>query len=56
MADEIRDEAISRILNDDKANPILVIKQKELFEEAEKVTDMCEHVANVVESIIVKNN
>lgn len=56
MADEIRDEAISHILNDDKANPILVIKQKELFEEAEKVTDMCEHVANVVESIIVKNN
>ncbi len=56
MADEIRDEAISRILNDEKANPILVIKQKELFEEAENVTDMCEHVANVVESIIVKNN
>ncbi len=56
MADEIRDEAISRILNDANANPILVIKQKELFEEAENVTDMCEHVANVVESIIVKNN
>lgn len=56
MADEIRDEAISRILNDENANPILVIKQKELFEEAENVTDMCEHVANVVESIIVKNN
>lgn len=56
MADEIRDEAISRILNDENANPILVIKQKELFEEAENVTDMCEHVANVVESIIVKNS
>ncbi|MDD6172771.1 MAG: DUF47 family protein [Elusimicrobia bacterium] len=56
MADEIRDEAISRILNDESANPILVIKQKELLEEAESVTDMCEHVANVVESIIVKNN
>lgn len=56
MADEIRDEAISRILNDENANPILVIKQKELLEEAESVTDMCEHVANVVESIIVKNN
>ena len=56
MADEIRDEAISRILNEENANPILVIKQKELFEEAENVTDMCEHVANVVESIIVKNS
>lgn len=56
MADEIRDEAISRILNDETANPLLVIKQKELFEAAESVTDMCEHVANVVESILVKNN
>jgi predicted phosphate transport protein (TIGR00153 family) len=56
LADEIRDEAISRILNVDNSNPILVIKQKELFEAAESVTDSCEQVANVVESIIVKNN
>ncbi len=57
LADEIRDEAISRILNDDKnSNAITVIKQKELLEAAENVTDLCEHIANVVESIIVKNN
>lgn len=56
LADEIRDEAISKLLNDPKADPISVIKQKELFEAAELVTDMCEHVANVVESILVKNN
>ncbi len=56
LADEIRDEAISKLLNDPKADPIMVIKQKELFEAAEFVTDMCEHVANVVESILVKNN
>ena len=56
MADEIRDEAISRILNDNNANPILVIKQKELIEAAESVTDTCEHAANVLESILVKNN
>ncbi len=56
MADVIRDEAISRILNEPDANPIHVIKQKELFEAAETVTDMCEYVANVVESILVKNN
>ena len=56
LADEIRDEAISKLLNEPKADPILVIKQKELFEAAESVTDMCEHVANVVESILVKNN
>ncbi|WP_428898379.1 hypothetical protein Dip518_000572 [Parelusimicrobium proximum] len=56
LADEIRDEAISRILNDENANPIMVIKQKELFEAAEGVTDSCEQIANVVESILVKNN
>lgn len=56
LADELRDEAISKLLNDPKADPIMVIKQKELFEAAESVTDMCEHVANVVESILVKNN
>ena len=56
LADEIRDEAISRILNDNNANPILVIKQKELIEAAEGVSDTCEHAANVLESILVKNN
>lgn len=56
MADTLRDEAISRILNEPNANPIMVIKQKELFEAAETVTDMCENVANVVETILVKNN
>ncbi len=56
VADEIRDNAISRILNDETANPLQVIKQKELFEEAEAVTDYCEQVANVIESILVKNN
>ena len=56
LADDIRDEAISRILNDEKMNPLLAIKQKELFEESEAVTDMCEYVANTISSILVKNN
>ncbi len=54
-ADVIRDEAISYLFEHEK-NPVMVIKQKELYEEAEKVTDYCEHLANVVESILVKNN
>ena len=56
LADEIRDEALARILNDEKLNPLMAIKQKELFEESEGVTDMCEHVANTISSILVKNN
>lgn len=56
MADILRDEAISKLLNDENANPIVVIKKKEMYETCENVTDLCEHVANIVESILVKNN
>ena len=54
-ADVIRDEAISNLFEKEK-DPIMIIKQKELYEEAENVADFCEHTANVVESILVKNN
>ena len=56
MGDILRDEAISKLLNDENANPIVVIKKKEMYETCENVTDLCEHVANIVESILVKNN
>lgn len=51
--DVLRDEAISDLFEHEK-DPIMVIKQKELYEAAENVTDLCEHVANMVESILVK--
>ncbi len=54
-ADVLRDEAISSLFENEK-DPIMVIKQKELYEEAENVADYCEHTANVIESILVKNN
>lgn len=53
--DVLRDEAISSLFANEK-DPIMVIKQKELYEIAETTTDFCEHVANMVESILVKNN
>ncbi len=53
--DVLRDEAISDLFDNEK-DPIMVIKQKELYEIAETTTDFCEHVANMVESILVKNN
>ena len=56
MADILRDEAISTLLNNENANPIVVIKKKEMYETCENVTDLCEHTANIVESILVKNN
>ena len=53
--DVIKDEALSYLFDNEK-DPIMVIKQKELYEIAETTTDFCEHVANMVESILVKNN
>ena len=54
-SDVIHDEAISYLFEHEK-DPIMVIKQKELYEIAESTTDYCEHAANLVESILVKNN
>jgi len=53
--DVLRDEAISYLFANEK-DPIMIIKQKELYEVAEKITDACEHIANLVESILVKNS
>lgn len=54
-ADVLRDEAITALFENEK-DPVMIIKQKELYEKAEDVADYCEHTANVVESILVKNN
>ncbi|MGH9582941.1 MAG: DUF47 domain-containing protein [Bryobacteraceae bacterium] len=37
-------------------DPILLIKQKEVFEILEAATDMCEDVADVVQNVAVKNS
>ena len=53
--DVLRDEAITFLFENEK-DPVMIIKQKELYELAETITDYCEHVANLVESILVKSN
>ena len=40
---------------DDARDPILLIKQKEILETLEAATDRCEDVANVLETIVIKN-
>lgn len=37
-------------------DPILLIKKKEVYERLELTTDACEHVANMLESIIMRNS
>jgi uncharacterized protein Yka (UPF0111/DUF47 family) len=54
VGDTMRDAMLGQLFETEK-DPIMVIKRKEIYEDAETVLDVCEDVANVVESIFVKN-
>ncbi len=53
-ADDLFERAIASLFDTCK-DPIVLIKQKELFVSLETATDQCEDAANVIESIMVKN-
>jgi predicted phosphate transport protein (TIGR00153 family) len=52
--DKLLHEGLTRIF-DEASDPILLIKQKEILETLEAATDRCEDVANVLETIVLKN-
>lgn len=52
-ADDLLDISMMRLFSDD-ISAVELIKQKDIFQMLETVTDKCEDVANVVESIIIK--
>ena len=54
-ADRLFQAAIGSLFDEVK-DPIEVIKRKEIIETLEAATDKAEDVANVLESIVVKNN
>jgi predicted phosphate transport protein (TIGR00153 family) len=53
VGDAIRDRALSELFAGAR-DPIAVIKWKDIYQEAETVLDVCEDVAHVVDSIMVK--
>ncbi len=53
VGDQLRDTVLAELFETEK-DPILVIKKKEIYEDAETALDICEDVANVIESILVK--
>ncbi len=53
IGDALRDRVLSDLFENSK-NPIEVIKWKENYQDAESVLDICEDVAHVIESILVK--
>jgi hypothetical protein len=54
-ADDLFDEAIARLFAE-ASDPLELIKTKEVLSSLEIATDKCEDVANVLESILVKNS
>ncbi len=53
VGDAMRDRALSELFATSQ-DPIAVIKWKDIYTEAETVLDICEDVAHVVDSIMVK--
>lgn len=53
-ADELFDQATIQLFTEKNLAPLELIKRKDLYQEMEEVTDMCEDAANVIESIIIK--
>ena len=53
LGDTMRDNVLAELFETEK-DPIVVIKLKEIYQDAETVLDICEDVAHVVQSILVK--
>jgi hypothetical protein len=54
QGDEVQRRALARLFREE-AKPLEIAKWQEIFDRLETATDRCEDVANVLESIVVKN-
>lgn len=48
-------DALAKLFEDFKDDPIIIIKWKEIYEHLEDASDKCEDVANVLETIVLKH-
>ena len=53
--DRIVHDAIAALFRDDRIDPLIVIRWKDVYEGLERAIDACETAANVVANIAVKN-
>jgi uncharacterized protein Yka (UPF0111/DUF47 family) len=52
--DRISRDAIASLF-ESGIDPLVVIRWKDIFERLEEAIDACEHVANTLEGIVIKN-
>lgn len=53
-ADDTLDKAIIHLFSNENVTPIDIIKLKDVYENLEVISDKCEDVSNIIESIIIK--
>jgi uncharacterized protein len=54
LGDKMRDDMLEELFEHCAGDPLSVIKWKDIYQDAEKVLDVCEDAVHVVESILVK--
>jgi len=54
-ADQIFRRGLARLFNEKDANPIEVMKWRDILEAIETATDRCEDVANIIEGIVLEH-
>ena len=54
IGDRIAREAVAELFKGDR-NPLEVMKWRDIYENLETATDMCEHVAGIIEGIVLKH-
>ena len=52
--DQFYRKALGDLLNQENADPVLIIKWKEIYDRVEIVADECENAADILESLVVK--
>jgi uncharacterized protein len=54
-ADRVVHDAVATLFRDDRIDPLIVIRWKDVYEGLERAIDSAEHAANVIANIVVKN-
>jgi uncharacterized protein len=53
--DRVVHDAVAALFRDDRIDPLIVIRWKDVYEGLERAIDAAEHAANVIANILVKN-
>ncbi len=53
--DQLLRDALASLFRDDRIDPLIVIRWKDIYEALERALDACETAANVIANILVKN-